>query len=125
MAAVEAYRKVTDEFPYIENARDLDYNPNGTAACQKDPDEHMRRLLEVLKGKYDPAVANNTSIQAMLGDTVDGIDAYGNSMIFLSDKGVGGNPVIISAGPDGVFGFELDYADDKYKEDNIRSDTSN
>jgi len=127
MAVVDAYRKVTNKLPYYRTPGDRDYNPNGTS-YQKDPDEHMKRLMEVLEGKYNTTVANDSTIKAMLGETANSMtsDAYGKSMIFLSDKGVGGNPVIISAGPDGVFGYETGLADpQRYKEDNIRSDTSN
>ncbi len=46
----------------------------------------------------------------------------------LKDKGVGHNPVIISAGADGVFGYETNLTpqqQQQYRMDNIRSDTSN
>jgi len=129
MAVVDAYRKVTDKLPYYRTPGDRDYNPNGTSY---QPDEHMKELMEVLEGTSpkNDAVANDPTIKAMLGETANSMtsDAYGKSMIFLSDKGVGGNPVIISAGPDGVFGYEATLSPQQrqeYKEDNVRSDTSN
>jgi len=129
MGAVDAYRKVTNKLPYINRAGDVDYNPNSSRPYDYDPDQHMVRLLKLLRGEYPSNAAVAEATRAMLGESAGSItsDAYGNSMIFLSNKGVGGNPVIISAGPDGVFGYERDLSDqqrEQYKKDNVRSDTS-
>ena len=64
------------------------------------------------------------------------IDAFGKVMLYRHDKGLGGTPVLISAGPDGLFGPDIYYyhkvgasygwnrdnSDSEYSEDNIRSD---
>jgi prepilin-type N-terminal cleavage/methylation domain-containing protein len=125
MAAVEAYRKTTGKLPYDKQPYDADYNPNGPRDYHMEPEKHMKRLLLVLTGQIPKNPAAEKATKAWLGDTSTN-DAYGKSMVYFSDKGVGGKPVVISAGPDGVFGYEKNLADpQRYKEDNIRSDTSN
>lgn len=122
--AIEAYRKATGALP------DADYNPYSSNPDQHDPAKEVALLLAKLRGEGpDDPVYRAT--RPFLGD--DGgasltVDAYGNAMIFLKDKGVGGNPVMISAGPDGVFGYERNHTREQrqqYKKDNIFSDTSN
>ena len=50
-------------------------------------------------------------------------DAYGRSMIYQKDRGFGGSPRIVSAGPDGKFGDEPGLTNrDRYTSDNIYSD---
>lgn len=53
------------------------------------------------------------------GTTVSTTDAYGVQMRYYSDRGLGGKPLILSAGPDGDFGR----LSEKRRKDNIRSDT--
>jgi len=132
MAAVEAYRKVTGKLPYKRDFRDCDYNPNSNRPDDYDPDRHMARLVKLLRGESprNDAVANDPTIKAMFGESGEAMtsDAYGKSMVFLSDKGVGGSPVVISAGPDGMFGLERGLTVEQrqqYKKDNVRSDTGN
>lgn len=50
-------------------------------------------------------------------------DAWGNEMVYYNEGGLGGKPVIISAGPDGDFGFGVSKLDKEKRKDNIRSDT--
>ncbi len=130
MAAVDAYRKATNKLPYIRNTGDVDYNPNSSRPYDYDPDDHMTRLLKLLRGEYPRDNAVYEATKAMLGEGAGSLtsDAYGNSMVFLSNKGVGGNPVVISAGPDGVLGYERNLTEQQrqqYKKDNVYSDTSN
>jgi len=91
----------------------------------------MALLAAKLRGKdRDDPVYKAT--KPFLGDDPERStrDAYGNAMIYLKDGGVGGKPVIISAGPDGKFGFggKTDGAttnapvNKQAQKDNIRSD---
>lgn len=127
MGAIEAYRKATNKLPYRYRAGDVEYNPESNYT----PEAQMTKLLDVLRGKTPRNAVATEATKAMLGETGGSLtsDAYGKAMIYLSDKGVGGNPVIISAGPDEMFGLEkgsyTTQQREQYKKDNVRSDVSN
>jgi prepilin-type N-terminal cleavage/methylation domain-containing protein len=132
MAAIDAYHKVKVSVP------DVVYDPDSTSTVpykKADPTQVMSRLLTFLTtGKIDGILDINSPIykatHPFLGND-DGTslttDAYGNSMVYMKDGGVGGKPVIVSAGPDGIFGYEAAYKTNptlqkQYQKDNIRSD---
>ncbi len=130
MTIVEKYRKVTNHLPYISSPGDIDYDPYSNDSYQIEPEKHMERLYKVLRGQYPSDNQVKAAIEDLLDDSSISMttDAYGKIMVFFSDKGAGGSPVIVSAGPDGVFGYERDIPEQQrsqYKEDNIRSDTTN
>ena len=117
MAAIDAYRKVTGNVPNVV------YKPDLTSAS--DPNQVMGLLLTTLS-TGSPNGPIDRATRPFL-DGVSTLDAYGKSMLYLYDGGVGGKPVIVSAGPDGVFGFEKEYKGNsilqkQYQKDNIRSD---
>ncbi len=107
---------------------DVAYDPESSDSDKSEPTRQIALLLAKLRG----AGPNDPLYKAtlpFLGE--DGLelttDAYGNAMIYLKDGGMGGVPAIISAGPDGKFGYEAAYKTDpdlrnKYRKDNIRSD---
>ncbi len=99
LQAIEAFRE-TDETN--------DYPPS-TAGT---PDDHNAKLYKALK--------DNPAARKILGplpdDAIRGdrfVDGFGMRMDYSSDGGVGGAPVLISAGADSDFGTA---------QDNIRSD---
>lgn len=136
MAAIDAYRKVMGKVP--DKAEGLLYEPDNTNTStpyKYNPDAQMQRLIVCLTtGKGDGAVLDvNSQIykatHPFLGESSTGVttDAYGKSMLYLCEGGVGGKPVIVSAGPDGIFGYEAAYKTNpnmqkQYQKDNIRSD---
>jgi hypothetical protein len=85
----------------------------------------MQRLTLCLQGSKfsDPMKTKifNATKSYLEGTFSDGKDAYSNSMRYYKDKGVGGKPLIISAGPDGDYGTAT--GSEKKRTDNIRSDT--
>ena len=87
MAAVDAYRKATNRLPYIKNTGDVDHNPNSSRPYDYDPDQHMTRLLKLLRGEYPKDNAVYEATKAWLGDNAGSTssDAYGKSMVFLSN----------------------------------------
>ncbi len=117
MAAIDAYRKVTGSVPNVV------YKPDLTSAS--DPNQVMTSLLALLStGSPNGPIYRATR---PFTDGVPTIDAYGKSMLYLYDWGVGGKPVIVSAGPDGIFGYEKEYKTNptlqkQYQKDNIYSD---
>jgi prepilin-type N-terminal cleavage/methylation domain-containing protein len=137
MAAIDAYRKVTGHVPGTTEG--VSYEPDSSSQDKWDPARVMGRLLICLTtGEGDGTVAvdfNSPLYKAtlpFLGDAshppiTPTTDAYGKPMLYLNDKGVGGKPVIVSAGPDGKFGYEKEYKlypdrQKQYQKDNIRSD---
>lgn len=121
--AIEAYRKTAGTVP------DDGFDSSGGFPGKQGLAIQMSSLVTTLRGK-DASAPVRKATEAMLGDEPQSLtrDAYGKAMLYLKDKGVGGNPVIISAGPDGVFGYEKNLSPEqrqRYKMDNIRSDTSN
>ncbi len=132
LAAIDAYRKVTGRVP--DDLTDkVYYDPDSSISYKYNPQEVMGRLLNVLTtGTYDNTYPDvNSAIykatHPFLGESSVNLttDAYGNSMVYLKDGGMGGTPAIVSAGPDGKFGFEKGQTDaqrQQYRKDNIRSD---
>jgi prepilin-type N-terminal cleavage/methylation domain-containing protein len=131
MAAIDAYRKATGHVP--GTAEGVSYEPDSSTDWKRDPDKHIARLLTCLTtGKGDGTVAVDvySPLYKATHPFLDGVsttDAYGKSMLYLKDGGVGGKPVIVSAGPDGWFGYEAAYKTNptlqkQYQKDNIRSD---
>jgi prepilin-type N-terminal cleavage/methylation domain-containing protein len=129
MAAIDAYRKVTGSVPNVVYKPDL--------MSSADPNQVMSLLLTCLRTGSPTGIldVNSPLYRAtlpFLGDESHPpitpiTDAYGKSMLYLYDGGVGGKPVIVSAGPDGLFGYEKAYKtyptqQKKYQKDNIRSD---
>jgi len=131
MAAIDAFRKVEGHVPGAIAAEGVSYEPDSSAADKWDPDKLMPRLIFVLStGSPTGTVDVNLPLYRATRPFLDGVsttDAYGKSMLYLKDGGVGGKPVIVSAGPDGVFGYEKAYKTNptqqkQYQKDNIRSD---
>jgi hypothetical protein len=126
LGAIAAYRKVTANVPNVV------YNPTSSRIYEKDPGQEMARLLNLLNGRAITSTdANPVTTSAVykathpfLGDDNGNsviTDAYGHTMIYLMDGGVGGMPRIVSAGPDGQFGWEPG-STPAQKNDNIDSD---
>ena len=123
--AIEAYRRLTGALP------DVAYDPDSSDPNKSDPARQMALLVAKLRGKdRDDPVYKAT--KPFLGDDPERStrDGYGNAMLYVKDGGMGGKPVIISAGPDGKFGYggKTDGAttnapiDKQAQKDNIRSD---
>jgi hypothetical protein len=126
IAAIDVYTKISGGVPPVV------YEPDSSVSYKRDPGEVMTRLYNLLTSGSQ--TTNNPDVTSPLYkatrpflEGVSTTDAYGNSMLYLKDGGVGGRPVIVSAGPDGKFGYEVAYKlkpieQKKYQKDNIRSD---
>jgi type II secretory pathway pseudopilin PulG len=125
IAAIDAYRKTTGAVPNVV------FDPDSSDPDQREPARQIALLLAKLRGAGpDDPVYKAT--KPFLGDDPERStrDAYGNAMLYLKDGGVGGKPVIVSAGPDGKFGYggKTDGAttnapvNKQTQKDNIRSD---
>ncbi len=117
LAAIDAYRKVTGRFPPdAEDANRICHAENS-----------MRWLLKHLTGAKttDPDEGRKIAKETFpfLGSSPEELtkDAYGNTMRYYAERGMGGKPLILSAGPDGEFGDEAE--NQQKRMDNIRSDT--
>jgi len=110
LSAIDAYRRVTGHYP--------DEDPNAEGSIQ--------RLMEVLQAAGDHSARGEEIrkqvtpyLQAGAGSLQ--VDAFGNTMLYFAKRGIGGKPLILSAGPDGDFGHNP--PDVTKQRDNIRSDT--
>jgi type II secretory pathway pseudopilin PulG len=127
LAALEAYRNVTRKYPPTDpnilpgGAQEKDYTYHGSMTGK-------HGLMQYLLGSMDPTLTPKilAATKAYLGEGSSGTmatlgvnDAYGNPMRYYMDKGLGGKPLILSAGPDGDFGV----TNQNKRTDNIRSDT--
>jgi hypothetical protein len=125
LAAIDAYRKTTGTIP------DVAYEPDSSDPDKHNPARQMARLAANLRGA-GPDDPLYKATRPFLGDDPERTtrDGYGNAMLYVKDGGMGGNPVIISAGADGKFGYggRTDGAttnapiDKQAQKDNIRSD---
>jgi prepilin-type N-terminal cleavage/methylation domain-containing protein len=107
IAAIDAYRKVTGQFPDGNGLGDIE-----VLMTALQPDGNAPREVEIRKEVTPFLKAGSGSLM---------VDAFGSTMKYYAGKGLGGKPLIISAGPDGDFG---DIPVDETKQrDNIRSDT--
>jgi prepilin-type N-terminal cleavage/methylation domain-containing protein len=138
LAAIDAFRKVTGRVPG-ENAGDqVTFDPDSSVTYKYNAGEMMQKLSNLLTSgsptNQNPDVTTplykaTSPFLGQAGGTMT-TDAYGNSMLYIRDGGVGGKPVIVSAGPDGKFGFggKTDGsttnvpANKQQQKDNIRSD---
>jgi prepilin-type N-terminal cleavage/methylation domain-containing protein len=125
LAALEAYRNVTQKYPDTNTT----ILPGGTNEKINTYPGSMSDLVAALQGAKDPSMTAKIyqATKAYVGEGSTGSttvplsmnDAYGTPMRYYKDKGVGGKPLILSAGPDADFGV----TNDKKRTDNIRSDT--
>ena len=138
LAAIDAFRKVTGRVPGEITTDGIFFDPDSSVTYKYNAGELMTRLINVLTtGSYTNANPDiNSAIykatSPFLGQASGTMitDAYGNSMLYIKDGGVGGKPVIISAGPDGKFGYggKTDgsttnaLVNKQAQKDNIRSD---
>ena len=138
LAAIDAFRKVTGRVPGEITTDGIFFDPDSSVTYKYNAGELMTRLLNVLTtGSYSNANPDINSAlykatSPFLGQASGTMitDAYGNSMLYIKDGGVGGKPVIISAGPDGKFGYggKTDGSttnapvNKQQQKDNIRSD---
>ena len=115
LAAIAAYRKITGERP-------PDRDPPGSPY---DSAKSMDVLLACLQGNRAQSAATGREIAdataPFLGEDADilATDAWGRRMRYYADRGLGGRPLILSAGPDGEFGED----NEAKRKDNIRSDS--
>jgi len=117
IAAVDAYRKVRGVFPA--------HDPNGNGII-----EYLLKQLDANSAVVTDAQLGAEIREAtrdFLGTGGEGSvfrgDAWGKDMLYFADRGLGGKPLFISAGPDGDFGFGTSKQAKEKREDNIRSDT--
>jgi prepilin-type N-terminal cleavage/methylation domain-containing protein len=120
MTTIRAYYDVYEEYP------------NDSTNPPWDPAESGKLLLGHLKGEEADADADKAKVRKATMEILRGLpedalpgagaaikDGFERPMAYQRDGGLGGGPVVISAGPDGEFG---DDASPEYKSDNIRSD---
>lgn len=109
LAGIRAYANVTGEVPPEDpnGSGDIQYLMDGLAGKRVSGDlkEELRREVMDYTGEHD--------------DTLK-YDAFGTRMLYFSARGLGGKPVLLSAGADTLFGDEG--IRDRMA-DNIRSDT--
>lgn len=135
IGAIEGFRKVTGHVPGDLPAEQISYEPDSSVPYKYYPDKIMGNLINVLRtGSYttndnpDTTSAIYKATNPFLGESglANTTDSWGNSMLYLKDGGVGGKPVIVSAGPDGKFGYggklETGGVNKQYQKDNVRSD---
>lgn len=114
MEALQAYHDNNNKYP--------DEDTDGSDDCS----EVMTKLLGDVDGKV--FVKGLSSEAYVSGINTPLLDAYGAAMRYRRNGGLGGGPVLISAGKDSEFGFGddglPDTPDDEpdLKLDNIRSD---
>ncbi len=114
LAAIDAYYKVMGKVP-----------PHAG-----DPNDSLTELVDHLRGreegdeKLKRDIYKETNAYLGASDGELSLDAFNKPMRYYSDRGVGGRPLIISAGPDGEFGDGTTNRERQRREDNIRSDTS-
>jgi prepilin-type N-terminal cleavage/methylation domain-containing protein len=140
LAAIDAFRKVTGHVPGEGglSTESIYFDPDNSVTYKYNASEIMARLINVLttgsSSNTNPDITSSIykATSPFLGQASGTMitDAYGNSMLYIRDGGVGGKPVIISAGPDGKFGYggKTDgsttnvAANKQQQKDNIRSD---
>jgi len=116
VAAIDAYCRAMSEAP-----------PDVNDDASHVPERNMAFLMKHLFGQAATDANKAEEIaratrEILGGDpTTYARDAWGNTMIYFRDGGLGCKPVIISAGPDGEFGFAR--GGKEKRRDNIRSDT--
>jgi len=135
--AINAYRKVTGHVPDIDYGPDLANSDTATPPRYKDKSRLMLALIQILWGYSRPSTytsnigspdynsAEYKATRPWLGSGAMSLtsDAYGNTMLYLKNRGFGGTPRIVSAGPDKMFGDEIGLANPaQYQSDNIYSD---
>jgi len=119
LAGIQAYEEVTGRVP-----------PEAAGPGGADPNDSVRVLLEHLTGRKaeDPNEARRIAEATgpHLGPSPERLieDGYGRPMRYYATRGIGGRPVIVSAGADGEFGDADDEKAMAAREDNIRSDVS-
>jgi len=141
MAAIAAYRKVTGEVPASDpngygnidflvtqlefnlEKEDLDPSVQPESDFRKRYPQLAPKLWELFPAKAEIREATTPFLGGAGEGTSFRIDAYGKEMAYYADRGLGGMPVIISAGPDGQFGMGTGKEEEDKREDNIRSDT--
>ena len=108
VTALDAYRKATGDFP------PLDANSEGDI-------EGLLQVLQAYGASGEAAEEIRQETMPYLGAQPGLLksDAWGNEMRYYARRGIGGKPLILSAGPDGDFG---DF-DRSRQRDNVRSDT--
>ena len=121
IAAVDAFRKVLGKYPM--------HDPNGTGRIdylmeQLNGDANTLQLaFRDMSFSEDLREEIREATESYLGLGGEGSvfesDAWGHEMLYYRDRGAGGKPLIISAGPDGDFGEEVE----EKRADNIRSDS--
>jgi type II secretory pathway pseudopilin PulG len=127
--AIKAYTKVVGKAP------DLGKNPITKVPYEDIAILHRKLLLgptaDANSGteNFDRNNIYYKATSPFLGNDDGGsllADAYGKAMIYQKDKGFGGAPRIVSAGPDGYFGLSTDEPGVvdalKCQRDNIYSD---
>lgn len=125
MQAIEAY--------YDEGAPKVypwDKDTSKPAATPVDPNTCGIWLSKCLHGKTASGADKTAPVLAAIerlrhlpkdayrGDSAAFVDAWGNPIRYFRDGGLGRQPVLISAGPDGEFGDK----DPNKLKDNVRSD---
>ncbi len=140
LAAIDGFRKVTGHVPGELTTEKCTYNPDSSQEDLYSSTKLMANLRNVLTtGNYDNTNPDINSpiykaTHPFLGEDNGSAlltDAWGNSMLYLKNGGMGGTPLIVSAGPDGKFGYggktDGTYTTaqlTQFKKDNIRSDTN-
>jgi len=120
-ATVKAYRKVTGADPNVP------FDPASPDPDKRVSERQIAILLARLQGAgpTDPVHRATAPFLGQTGGQDLTVDGYGNAMVYLKDGGFGGQPCIVSAGPDGKFGWEQGLTAEqrkRYGADNIRSD---
>jgi prepilin-type N-terminal cleavage/methylation domain-containing protein len=135
IGAIEGFRKVTGHVPGDLLGEGITFEPDSPQPTKSNPAEIMSRLVYVLQTgsptqntNPDTTTAIYKATSPFLGESGGDMktDSWGNSMLYIKDGGVGGKPVIVSAGPDGKFGYggklETGGVNKQYQKDNVRSD---
>ena len=117
MVAIAAYYDLTGENPHDQDdvtpgtvdpdkflLQTLRGDPNTVSLT--DPDDANRFIARIQKAVRPTLMDLSADALDLDNDVIR--DGFGNAMRYERDGGLGGSPVVISAGPDGIFGNEDD-----------------
>ncbi len=134
MNAIDTYYDEFDEYPgdtptlgagqtrTFHEFTDKDTDPSASMELWgylRRPNYTPPKSRDKIKGLPNNVIENKNDIDAGDDDiariTFDLVDSYGNVMLYSPNSGLGGTPVIFSAGPDGKFGSVKNVYDDWVK----------
>ena len=125
LRAIDVYRKITGKVPPDRQ----DTNNDGKIDEQDayEPAQSIEALLRYVQptggASLQKTIYEETLPYLSQGGTGYRMDAFNTQMRYYTSRGLGGKPLIVSAGPDGQFGDGTTREAKEQRKDNVRSDT--